>query len=234
VFKEEEEKELLRRFIHRLEPLYGEPTFSPTVNNIADIIVYKYFNGGLSFMDICFLRSSKFKGSLFQNKIFELEEKEEIINNNIPMLTEINEIIEKQLPQQVGEVLKKRLLKADEDAKELAEHQRVLVLRDREIFELKQSIEKYRRFDERNAALDVRENNLNESEILFKVRTLEYQLQAEKDKTEFTKDVALGLVKNTVYKKTIFDNTTTPLRDLNGNTRIDMTTSNRSEEERAD
>ena len=70
---EKEKKELLRQFENRLDKLYGEPKFSNTIFNISDIIVYKYFNDGLSFCDKAFLKCSKFKGYPFSNKIKELE-----------------------------------------------------------------------------------------------------------------------------------------------------------------
>lgn len=73
IFKKEKE-ELLRQFTKRLDKIYGEPNFSSTVYNISDMIVYKYFNDNLSFADKCFIKSSKFKGYPFVNKIKELEE----------------------------------------------------------------------------------------------------------------------------------------------------------------
>jgi hypothetical protein len=34
---------------------------------------------------------------------------------------------------------------------------------------------------------------------------VKYQLASEKEKTGFTKEVALGLVRNTIFRKTVFD-----------------------------
>lgn len=39
------------------------------------------------------------------------------------------------------------------------------------------------------------------------IKNLSYQLAAEKEKTLFVKDVAMGLVRNTEYRKTVFPET---------------------------
>jgi hypothetical protein len=70
---EKEKKELLRIFENRLNALYGEPSFSPTIYNISDMIVYKYFNDDLSFFEKAFVKSSKFKEFPFRCKIIEME-----------------------------------------------------------------------------------------------------------------------------------------------------------------
>lgn len=70
---EKEKKELLRIFENRLESLYGEPNFSPTIYNISDMIVYKYFNDELSFFERAFVKSSKFKEYPFRAKIIDME-----------------------------------------------------------------------------------------------------------------------------------------------------------------
>jgi hypothetical protein len=70
---EKEKQELLRIFEKRLEAVYGEPKFSDTIFNISDMIVYKYFNDGLPFIDKAFLKSSKFKQYPFFKKIKDLE-----------------------------------------------------------------------------------------------------------------------------------------------------------------
>ena len=69
----EEKKELLRVFENRLEALYGEPSFSPTIYNISDMIVYKYFNDDLSFAERAFVKCTKFKEYTFRGKIIDME-----------------------------------------------------------------------------------------------------------------------------------------------------------------
>ena len=64
-----------------------------------------------------------------------------------------------------------------------------------------------------------REKTLELNERQFEVNSLKYKLAAEKDKTEFSKNVALGLVRNTEYRKTIFDTENSggmPMQDGSG------------------
>jgi len=52
---------------------YGELSFSPTIYNISEMIVFKYFNDDLSFAEKAFVRSNKFKCYPFSDKIKEIE-----------------------------------------------------------------------------------------------------------------------------------------------------------------
>jgi hypothetical protein len=70
---EKEKKELLRIFENGLEALYGEPSFSTTIYNISDMIVYKYFNDNLSFAERAYVKCNKFKEFPFRTKIIQLE-----------------------------------------------------------------------------------------------------------------------------------------------------------------
>lgn len=122
------------------------------------------------------------------------------------MEKEIEEIIKKNLPEQVGEVLKERLLKADEDALELVKYKRFYEDTKENLAKANARIEEYKKLDERNAGLEKREKELEAREREFKIHTLEYQIAAEKDKTIFSQQLALGLVRNTNYRESIFDN----------------------------
>lgn len=124
------------------------------------------------------------------------------------MEAEFKAIIEKNLPAQVGDVLKKRLEQADSDASRVKSLDAALLDRDQMIGRLSATIAEYKKLDERNAALEAREKACDTQERDLKVKTLEYQLQSEKDKTQFSKDVALGLVRNAEFRKSVFDNET--------------------------
>ena len=67
----------------------------------------------------------------------------------------------------------------------------------------KENVDNY--FEQERKDFEEREKELQEKEIKFEVETLKYQLSAEKDKTETIQSIALGLVRNTEYRKTIFD-----------------------------
>lgn len=122
------------------------------------------------------------------------------------MNDEINEIIKKNLPAQVGDVLKQRLEQAEVDAVKVQELTAKVAERDAIIKDQKDKLSKYATFDEISSGLTAREEALKISETNFKVSVLEYQLQSEKDKTDFAKNVALGLVRNTEYRRTLSDN----------------------------
>ena len=141
------------------------------------------------------------------------------------MNLEIQEAIKKSLPNQVGEALKERLAQADRDAKE------VKLLNDkindwiklRE--EDKKTIEAYRKFEERNSKLEEREKAVAEQERNLKLQTLEYQLNSEKEKTQFSKEVVMGLVRNTEYRTTVFSSDHKPgYTDKDGKWVPDLTT----------
>lgn len=126
------------------------------------------------------------------------------------MEAEFKSIIEKNLPAQVGDVLKRRLEQADIDANRVKEVENLLEARNSHIENLKSEIVGYKKFDERNSTLMVREAAADEKERNFKIVSLEYQLLAEKDKTKFSMDVAMGLVRNTEYKRDVFNSKTGP------------------------
>jgi len=131
---------------------------------------------------------------------------------------EIQELIKKHLPQQVGETLKVTLEHAEKDAKKVKEQDEKLIERRKEIDKLESIIQEYKKFDERNSLLDAREKELEAKENKLEIDELKYQLSAEKDKTEFSKNIALGIVRNTEYRKTIFDSENQePYQDYTGN-----------------
>lgn len=121
------------------------------------------------------------------------------------METEIKAIIEKNLPAQVGDVLKLRLEQAEKDVVKVKQQEEALQSKNVTITGLEKQVADYKKFDERNATLEAREKAVADGERNLKVATLEFQLTAEKEKTQFSKDVALGLVRNTEFRKHIFD-----------------------------
>ncbi len=118
---------------------------------------------------------------------------------------EIQEILKKNLPQQVGEVLQSRLKQADSDASELVKHKGYVTDRDEAIKKLQAEIQKYMAFDTRNAELEKREKAVAVKENEMSIKELTYQLESEKDKTKFSREVAMGLVRNVEYRKSLFD-----------------------------
>lgn len=148
---------------------------------------------------------------------------------------EFKAIIEKNLPAQVGDVLKKRLEQADKDAADLSTARKANEDAVKKIDDLNKQIADYKKFDERNSALEAREKACEIQERDLKVKTLEYQLQSEKDKTVFAQGLALGLVRNTEFKRTVFDTKNGPEGvDQYGNTRYATHTVNVDEKKTAE
>jgi hypothetical protein len=136
------------------------------------------------------------------------------------MEKEFQEIIQKNLPAQVGEALKKRLEVADQA--------------DNEIPRLKSEI---RNLQTSNAALQEKINEKDKIESMISIQQsqlekiekeqhdldlekLRIQLEVEKDKSSFVKDIAMGLVRNQEFRRQLFDNKSGPEGvDQYGNTR---------------
>lgn len=121
------------------------------------------------------------------------------------MEQEFKQIIEKNLPAQVGDVLKKRLEQAKEDEAKVTHLEKQVGILNQAVTGLEARIAEYKKLDDRNAAIEAREDACALQERDLKVETLTYKLLAEMEKTQFSKDVALGLVRNTEYRKNIYD-----------------------------
>lgn len=126
------------------------------------------------------------------------------------MYEEIKSIIEKNLPAQVGESLKKVLEQGKKDAesvKSLNDQIQKLVLN---VNEKEKRISEYQKFDDRNAKLDERESQLAERERNMTITQLRMELVAEKEKSDFAKSVAMGLVRNAEYRRSLWESKDSP------------------------
>ena len=103
------------------------------------------------------------------------------------MLEQINEIIEKNLPKQVGENLQKVLKKAEEDEAHLKKQLNINLDLANEIKKLISEKSALEDKLSKHKSLDKREKELIKKETQFKVDTLTYQLEVEKYKSQFCK-----------------------------------------------
>lgn len=138
------------------------------------------------------------------------------MEKNDDLMKEIQESIKKNLPLQVGEELKKVIEQGKIDAAKVKQLTTENTSLNSTINSLNTRLTEYAKLDERNAGLEAREKKVIEDERDIKYKTFEYQLNAEKEKTQFAKDVALGLVRNTEYRRKLFDNTNEPYKDQFG------------------
>ena len=134
-----------------------------------------------------------------------MKEAEKLINQLQAILTE-------SLPLHVGEALQKRLKVADDleivledHLKTIKEKEKLIEKKDEKISKLEDTINAHNDITVREREVKAREQAADKREMNAELEKVKYQLEAEKDKTGFTKEVALGLVKNTVYRKTVFD-----------------------------
>jgi len=143
-------------------------------------------------------------------------------------LEQINEIIKKSLPAQVGEVLRETLAQGEKNAKLVKEQESLinnfkeaLVKYEKDVIELEAKIKDEDELVQREIALV---EGIRELEI----DRLKYQLESEKSKSEFVVSVTMGLVRNSEYRKKIFDTEITnglPMLDANGTAHYPMPTS---------
>jgi predicted nucleic acid-binding Zn-ribbon protein len=146
------------------------------------------------------------------------------------METEIKEIIAKNLPAHVGEVLQQRLIELADLEKSFQDLTAKYDESRKRISELEEKVREYSRHDERNNKLDARENHIEERERNYKIFELTTQLNCEKEKTSIASGLAHSLVRNTEYRKTVFDSKSGPEgRDSYGNTTYATHTVNSTE-----
>ena len=117
----------------------------------------------------------------------------------------IEEVVKASLPQQVGEQLRKRLEETDKLEKELKD-QKVLNKNQAEsLNESNKLISELQKNAVKVSEIERREKEVSEKERNQEIEKLKYQLDCEKYISKHTMDVAMGLVRNTTYKKQILD-----------------------------
>lgn len=140
------------------------------------------------------------------------------MEKNDELNKKIEDAIKDSMPSKVGDELKKLLEQGKNDAAKVIQLTNQNIYLSRTIDLLNNKINDYAKLDQRNATLEAREKKVAEDERQIELKTLQYQLEAEKSKTEFTKNVALGLVRNTEYRRKLFDNINEPSgKDQYGN-----------------
>lgn len=130
---------------------------------------------------------------------------------------EVYAAIEKQLTSEAAGIIKGILAQAEADSKEVVmlkeeniRLKEVEVKLRRDLAECKVLESEIQANKDRIKDIEVRERNL-------KIETLVYQLECEKNKTDFCKEVALGLVKNVEYKRSQYTSMQKTFPDNNGN-----------------
>ena len=128
---------------------------------------------------------------------------------NTALDQDLKEAIGKHLPQAAGELLQERLKQADADAATVVTQKERL---DNLLGQVRELEAKLRTVNEelgKHKALDKREEEISARERNAEIAMLRVQLEAANTNTQFAKDVALGLVRNTEYRRSVFDSETT-------------------------
>jgi hypothetical protein len=134
------------------------------------------------------------------------------------MENEFQEIIKKNLPAQVGEALKTRLEIADSAEKQIPALMEQIEKLKTTVKDQDKRIISQNELDEKLHQQKTQAEQLLEDKRNLEVEKLKIQLEAEKDKSEFSKSVALGLVRNQEFRRTVFDSKHSPEgRDQYGN-----------------
>lgn len=125
-----------------------------------------------------------------------------------PITQEVHEAIVRNLPQAVGATLQERLKKADADAAELVRAQSLNAELARKVDEANAKILQQMEQLKKHQALDAREAAVAERERSAELAEMRIKLEAAAGNAQFAREVALGLVRNTEYRHSIFESQT--------------------------
>lgn len=132
------------------------------------------------------------------------------------MIKGIKKVITDGLAKEVGETLKQeldRLYQIEKDHKGLMSKTDILLLDAKKMQEYIYTHGDLKQFEN---DLNSREKEVIALEQRLKESRLEYSILIEKEKSEFCKNVALGLVRNQEYNTNVFKNKTSPATEQNG------------------
>ena len=126
------------------------------------------------------------------------------------MEKEFQEIIQKNLPAQVGEALKIRLIIADNAEKLIPELKNRIEQLEGTVLSQESKIISQNEIDAKLQLLKTQEEKLTTERRDLEVEKLKIQLEAEKEKSEFSKGVAMGLVRNIEFRRNVFNSKSGP------------------------
>ena len=143
---------------------------------------------------------------------------------------EIRASIEKNLLQQMGDVLKETLKKGAEAIEQVAANEVTIEDLKRVIARLNKTIDNYSAKDSEYKDIIRLREGINKDRANLDLEKIKYSLQCERDKTQFAQSVALGLVRNTEYRRILSDNVNEPIgKDQYGNMQYGYKSQNSAE-----
>lgn len=121
------------------------------------------------------------------------------------LTNELQEAINKNLPSMVGEQLVKRLDEADRDRTELQAAKALTARQAQTNGELLQHLKEAQEALAKHTEIDVRETAIKDRERLAEAAELRTRLDCAEKSAQFARDVALGLVRNTEFRRDVFN-----------------------------
>lgn len=123
---------------------------------------------------------------------------------------QIADAIDKDLSKQIGDRLKIRLEEADQAEKDLAQSKLELKIAKDTINRQEKTIEDLNVLKLDRQTLDKKTKDLEKREHDLELTIIKAQLESEKEKSTFGFNVALGLVRNTEFRRHLTDSQTLP------------------------
>lgn len=117
----------------------------------------------------------------------------------------LEELIAKNLPEQTGATLRKVLEKAEKDAKEVERLSKLAEEQTTTIDKLNSRLRSQEELDKLAQDLAAKEKEIDDKIYKQELFELTTKLAAETSKTVHATNVAMGLVRNSVYRKSMFD-----------------------------
>ena len=135
---------------------------------------------------------------------------------------EIMEALKKQMPAKMFEATKEKIAENDKMVVRIKELERKVDNQDDQIANLTAELGEHGKLDVREKAVIEKEADIKKrksvlwtKELEMTKKEMEYQLDAEKSKSQFCKEVALGLVRNIEFRKNVYSNGNVPI-ETNG------------------
>jgi len=120
--------------------------------------------------------------------------------------SDIAAAIENNMPQAVGQHLQKLLKEAETNTKIVKTQQDDITRLRKEVETRDEHLKKHGSLEDREARVTNREDIVSERERVIDITLLEIRLEESDMRAETTFKLVDKLVRNTVFKKTIFDN----------------------------
>jgi len=134
----------------------------------------------------------------------------------IDLQEKIQQAIAQNLPGEVGAALKKRLEQADKDSQDLAAAQAKILSTQSSLDDARRQVAEHESLDKRLVTVATREQECREREIELDLTIQKSRADSATEMAKFAQDLAMGLVRNTEYRRNRFGDVPVINRDADG------------------